>query len=63
MGVPPVEFQRLVDAVAPPQLHDPIELTSRTKELGEGRPDLLARQEVVGMLNTVFREAVHHAWL
>jgi predicted nucleotidyltransferase len=88
MGAPPIEFQRLVDAVAPPQLHDSIELKSRTKELGEGppvselqsfieteleahgksfhgegRPDLLARQEVVGMLNTVFREAVHHAWL
>jgi predicted nucleotidyltransferase len=42
LGVPPVEFQKLVDRVAPENLRAPIaallELKSRTKELGLGNP-------------------------
>jgi predicted nucleotidyltransferase len=86
-GIPPVQFERLVESVAPPELKTSIEglleLKRGTSELGlgkpipeigafidgelerhgsafsgQGRPDLLANQEVRDQLNEVFREAI-----
>lgn len=86
-GVPPVEFEKLVDAVAPKELRSGIaellDLKRRTPELGlgdpipeiggfitselqrhgevfagQGRPDILSKQEILNELNEVFRTAI-----
>jgi predicted nucleotidyltransferase len=87
LGVPPVEFGKLVDAVAPenikPGIDHLLNLKRRTPELGtgkripeinafiesdlethasrftgQGRPDILTRDELMQKLNNAFRETV-----
>jgi predicted nucleotidyltransferase len=87
LGVPPVEFEKLVEAVSPLKLRPAIatllELKRRTPELGlgdpiaeigdfitselaqhgkefsgQGRPDILSKQEIVKELNELFRATV-----
>lgn len=87
LGVPPVEFEKLVETVAPAELEPAIaallELKRRTPELGlgepipeigeyitselehhgvefsgQGRPDILSKQEIVDTLNALFRTTV-----
>jgi predicted nucleotidyltransferase len=87
LGVPPVEFEKLVEAVAPSELRPAIatllELKRRTPELGlgqpipeigeyitseleqhgvefsgQGRPDILSKQEIIDTLNELFRTTV-----
>ncbi len=86
-GIPPVEFERLVESVAPNKLRssiaDLLALKRNTPELGlgapipeignfieselnrhgnafsgQGRPDLLARDDLRGRLNALFRLAI-----
>lgn len=85
--IPPIEFEALVETVAPPHLLGTInhllDLKRRTDELGmgdpipeinrfveseldrhgaafsgQGRPDLLTKEEIFERLNELFREAV-----
>lgn len=87
LGVPPVEFEKLVEAVAPAELKPAIagllDLKRRTPELGlgdpipeigkyitselehhgvefsgQGRPDILSKQEILDTLNALFRTTV-----
>ena len=87
LGVPPVEFEKLVDAVAPEEIKPGIEklliLKRKTPELGtgdripeintfieqdiethasrftgQGRPDVLTKDDLLARLNTVFRTTV-----
>lgn len=87
LGVPPVEFERLVDAVAPQEIRSAIAelltLKRKTSEMGygtpipvvgefiaaeldrhgetfkgQGRPDLLSRQDLRDDLNAIFRDAL-----
>lgn len=86
-GVPPVEFEKLVDAVGPnelrPGISELLDLKRQSPELGlgdpipeigdfitselqrhgeafagQGRPDILSKQEIVDELNEVFRTAL-----
>jgi uncharacterized protein len=90
LGIPPVEFQRLVEAVAPSDLQEAIagllELKRITPELGlgepipvigrfttdelerlgksfvgQGRPDVLDKGEILDRLNEIFRARVKQA--
>ena len=87
LGVPPVEFEKLVEAVAPeeirPAIAELLVLKRKTSEMGfgtpipvvgefiaaeldrhgetfkgQGRPDLLSKQELRDDLNAIFREAL-----
>lgn len=87
LGVPPVEFEKLVEAVAPEEIRsaiaDLLVLKRRTSEMGygtpipevsefiaaelerhgetfkgQGRPDLLSKQELRNDLNEIFRAAL-----
>jgi predicted nucleotidyltransferase len=90
LGIPPVEFQKLVDAVATDEIRpgiahllvekrktselgygDPIPEINQfiTSELerhgdsfkGQGRPDLLTKEELRDRLNQIFRKAISEA--
>ena len=87
LGVPPVEFEKLVDAVAPEEIKPGIEkllmLKRKTPELGtgdripeintfiahdleshasrftgQGRPDVLTKDELMSRLNDSFRRTI-----
>ena len=87
LGVPPVEFEKLVEAVAPEEIKPGIDkllkLKRKTPELGmgdqipeinkfieqdlhthasrftgQGRPDVLTKEELSVKLNNAFRKAV-----
>lgn len=91
LGVPPMEFEKLVEAVAPsnikPGIAHLLVEKRKTSELGygepiseindfieaelerhgdafkgQGRPDLLAKEELRNELNDIFRASLREAW-